>query len=85
MRVVSLSRWMISWVSADHLVGALRIERGGVFVQQQQFRLEPGGHEQRQRLALAAGEGADGVVEPVLEAHVEGAHAVAQFAARSRG
>ena len=39
--------------------------------------MQPGGHQQRQRLALAAREAADGVVEPVLEAHAEASHALA--------
>jgi hypothetical protein len=30
---------------ADDLVGALRIERGGMLVEQQQLRLKPGRHQ----------------------------------------
>ena len=62
----------------DDLIGALGIEGGGVLVEQQQLGPQPGRHEQRQRLALAAGEAADRVVEPLLEPHV-------QRCARDRG
>jgi len=53
------------WSSGQ--VCALGIERGGVFVQQQELRLAPCRHEQRERLTLSAGEAADRVVEPVLD------------------
>ena len=41
---------------------------------------QPGRHEQGQGLPLAAGEGADGVVEAVFEAHVQAADAIADVA-----
>ena len=47
--------------------------------------LQPGGHEQRERLALSAGETADGVVQPVFQAHVQPADAVAQFVPPATG
>ena len=56
---------------AEHLLGAPGIERRGVLVQQQELRPLQRGHQQRQRLALAAGEQADGRVEPVLESRAE--------------
>ena len=39
-------------------LGRLGIQRRGVLVQQQQLGLLQGGHQQRQRLTLSAGEGA---------------------------
>ena len=38
----------------DDLVGALGVEGGGMLVEEEQFGLEPGGHEEREGLALAA-------------------------------
>ena len=55
----------------EHLIGRDGVERGGVLVEQQQLGRDHGGHEQRQRLALAAGEQADGRVHAVLQPHVE--------------
>ena len=43
----------------EHLGRRRGVERRGVLVEQEQLRLLQGGHEQRQRLALAAGEQAD--------------------------
>jgi len=50
-----------------HLRGALRVERCGVFVEEQKLRPAPRGHEERERLALSSGKRADRVVEPVLQ------------------
>ena len=55
----------------EHLVGRDGVERGRVLVEQQQLGRDHGGHEQRQRLTLAAGEQADGRVHAVLQPHVE--------------
>ena len=57
----------------DHLLGAPRVEGGGVLVEQEQLGAPVGGHEQGQRLALAPGEAADRVVEPVFQAHARAA------------
>ena len=43
--------------------------------------LQPRRHQQRQRLALTAGEAADRIVEPILEPHVERRHAIAELVA----
>src|SRR5437899_5349075 len=67
----------------DDLVGALGIERGGVLVEEEQAGFAPGRHEECERLTLAAREAADGVVEAVLEIHVEGADDVAHLVAES--
>ena len=56
---------------SDHLLGTLGIERGCVFIQQQEPGLQPGGHEQRQSLPLASRQASDDVVQPVLEPHVQ--------------
>ncbi len=53
------------------MVRALGIERRRVFIQQQQLGFQPRGHQQRQRLALAAGERTDGVVETAFQPHLE--------------
>ena len=66
---------------ADDLVAALGVERGGVLVEQQQLRLEPRRHEQRQGLALAAGKAANHIVQTVFQAHVQRADPVAQLLA----
>lgn len=68
----------------NDLVSALGIKRCRMLVQQQEVGLEPGSHEQRERLALSAGEAADGVVDAVLQAHVEGSDAVANLLAQIR-
>ena len=39
---------------ANDLVGAFRVERGGMLVEQQQLRFQPRSHQQRQRLPLTA-------------------------------
>ena len=49
----------------------LGVERGRVLVEQQQAGLGDGGHEQRHRLPLAAGELVDAGLEAALEAHAE--------------
>ena len=80
---MSLSRADDFVGETDDLVGAFGIERGGVLVQQQQFGLEPGGHQQRQGLPLSAGKAADRVVDAIFQSHVQRADAVAQFVACS--
>src|SRR5262249_53471526 len=67
---------------SNDLVGTLGVERGRVFIQQEQFRLEPGGHQQRQCLPLAARQAADCVVEAVLQTHVQASDTVAQSVAQ---
>ena len=57
---------MTSSLGGDDLIAAPRIERRGVFIQEQKLGLEPGRHEEREGLALAAGERADGIVEVVF-------------------
>ena len=49
------------------LGGGLGVESGGVLIEKQQLRLLEGGHQQRQGLALAAGEQAHLGGEPVLQ------------------
>ena len=49
------------------LGGGLGVESGGVLVQEQELRLLEGGHQQRQGLALAAGEQTHLGGEPVLQ------------------
>ena len=51
----------------EHLGGRLGVERRGVLVEQQQLRLLERGHQQRQRLTLTAGQGADLGGEPGLQ------------------
>ena len=46
MSVVSLSRRDNCVGERDHLVGAFGIERSRVLVEKQQFRAQPGRHEQ---------------------------------------
>ena len=55
----------------EHLGRRRGVERRGVLVEQQQLRLLQGGHEQRQRLALAAGEQADLRRHAVLKAEAK--------------
>ena len=54
------------------LGGGLGVESGGVLIEKQQLRLLEGGHQQRQGLALAAGEQAHLGGEPVLQPQVQG-------------
>ncbi len=51
----------------QHLCGGGRIEGGGMLVQQEKLRLAQRGHQQGDRLALAAGEQADLGQQPVLQ------------------
>ena len=51
----------------QHLFRGAGIQGGGVFVQKQQLGGYQGGHQQRQRLALSAGEEAHRVLHPVLQ------------------
>ena len=62
----------------EHLVGRHGVERRRVLIEQQQLGRDHGGHEQRQRLALAAGEQTDGRVHALLEPHVELGERVAE-------
>ena len=55
----------------EHFSRRRGVERRGVLVEQQQLRLLQGGHEQRQRLALAAGEQADLRRHAVLKAEAK--------------
>ena len=63
----------------QHLGGGLGVQGGGVLVQQQQLRLLHGGHEQRQRLALAAGKQADLGCEPRFQPQAQGLEQRAVF------
>ena len=63
----------------DDLLGAPGVEGGGVLVEQEELGPPVGGHEQGQGLALAAGEAADRVVEPVFQAHAERPDPVAEL------
>ena len=56
---------------AHDLVGAARIERGGVLVKEQELRAQRRGHQQRERLALSAREAADRIVETPFQPHAE--------------
>ena len=71
IRVVRWSRSTIWSVSVQHLGGSLGVQGGGVLVQQQQLGLLQGGHQQGQRLALAAGEQAHLGGQPVLQAQIQ--------------
>ena len=69
---------VVSWFSLDDLLGELEhlgcglgVERGGVLVEEQQLGLHQRGHQQRKRLALAAGEQAGLGGEPVFKAEVQ--------------
>src|SRR5690606_11930489 len=55
------------------------VEGGGMFVEEEKGRSQPGGHEEREGLALAAGERADGVVEAVFESHAKRGDAGSEF------
>ena len=56
---------------SQHLVSGLGVQSGSVLVQQQQLRLLQGGHQQRQRLTLTAGEqahlGGKAVLKPQIQ------------------
>ena len=52
---------------ADHELGASRVERRGVLVEQKHLGIRERRHQQRDRLPLSAREEADRIVEPVLE------------------
>ena len=53
------------------LGGGLGVQGGGVLIQQQQLRLLQGGHQQRQSLALAAGQQAHLGGHPVFQSQVQ--------------
>ena len=55
----------------QHLGRRLGVQGGGVLVQQQQLGLFQGGHQQRQRLALSAGEEAYLAGQPILQPQVQ--------------
>ena len=65
----------------ENLGGSGRIESGGVLVKQQQLRLLKGGHQQRDGLALTAGEQTDSCGHPVFQTEAEGLEAFAVFRA----
>ena len=56
----------------EHLGRRRGVERRGVLVEQQQLRLLQGGHQQRQRLTLTAGEQADLRRHAILKPEAEG-------------
>jgi hypothetical protein len=62
---------------ANDLIRTPGVERRRVLVEQQQFRLAPRRHEQRQRLPLTARERANRVFQAVFETHVQAAHRIA--------
>ena len=55
----------------QHLGGSFGVQCRGVLVQQQQVGLDEGGHQQRQRLALSAGEKSHLAGQPVLQAQAQ--------------
>ena len=55
----------------QHLGGGLGVQSSGVLVQEQELGLFQRGHQQRQRLTLAAGEKAHLAGEPVLQAKAQ--------------
>ena len=55
----------------QYLGGGFGVQSRRVLVQKQELRLDEGGHQQRQRLALAAGQKAHLAGEPVLQAQVQ--------------
>ena len=61
----------------QHLGGGLGVEGGGVLVQQQELGLLQGGHQQRQRLPLTAGEqpylGGQSILQPQTQWGQQGA------------
>jgi hypothetical protein len=65
---------------SNDLVGSLGVKRGGMLIEKQQLRLEPGSHKQCERLSLAAGEAADRILQAIFKAHVERPDAIAQLA-----
>ena len=76
--VVSWSRATISSLSRMTWSALLGSSAAVCSSSSSSFGLQPGRHQQRQRLALAAREAADRVVEAILEAHVQAAHAIAR-------
>ena len=57
--IIRVVRWFSSTIFSDrrqHLGRRLGVQGGGVLVQQQELWLFQGRHQQRDRLALAAGE-----------------------------
>ena len=56
---------------SQHLVSGLGVQSGSVLIQQQQLGLLQGGHQQRQRLTLTAGEqahlGGEAVLKPQIQ------------------
>ena len=82
--VVSRSRDTISSLNLITLIGALRIERRGVLVEQQQLGPNPRRHQQREGLALAARQAADRVVEAMFQSECETADTIAEFLAHRR-
>ncbi len=63
----------------ENFRGSCGVKSGGVLVKEQDPRRDHRRHEQRERLALAAGEQADGVFHPVFEAHAEKGELLAEF------
>ena len=55
----------------QHLFGGGGVERGGVLIEQEKFRSDEGRHQQRQRLALSAGEQAHRLLHPVFQPHIQ--------------
>src|ERR1044072_524024 len=55
----------------NDVISALGIQCRRMFVEKKQFRLQPSGHEQGQRLSLPAREAAYNVPESVLQAEIQ--------------
>ena len=63
----------------DDLIRTFWIERHGVFIEQEQFGLEPRRHQERQRLTLSSGQAADDIVETVFQAQIQSCDALFEF------
>ena len=70
-------------VVLQHLGCGLGVQRGGVLVQQQQLGLLERGHQQGQRLTLAAGQQADLGSHALLQPQIQHLQQLAVFVALS--
>ena len=65
----------------EHFGSGFGIQGGGMLIQQQELRLDEGGHEQCQCLALTAGEQANLAGQPVFQTKPQGFQQFAVFVA----
>ena len=63
----------------QHLQGGFGVQSGGVLIQQQEFGLGHGGHQQGQRLALAARQQAHFGGQAIFQAQVQGLEQITVF------